>query len=645
MDRPEPNPVADSALLRWAARGFWIAALLGIVAAQSWMTLGLFGADQPWERLLDEQPIVSGRHPLHLYHGFLGARSLKERGTLCCYDPAFQAGYPKTPVFDGSSRPAELFLLLAGGQFSPRAYKIGLAVCLGLVPLAVALAAWGIGLRPGPILLASALAALLCWGKPCRAMIQAGDIDLLLAALAALVQVGLLVRFDRRPGPLSWVGLLVSGCLGCFAQPLLFLTLMLVLLPIYYLGAGVRHGFPWHLFLLLDLLGGVAVNAFWLLDWVGYWWVLAPLQIGNRLLVHRTFHTFWTAAIWGQDTDRMLALTLLASGVVGLIVFNQTKNRTAARLLGLACGGLLALALGAIGWEPLGRVGTMKLLPPALWFAVLPAVHAWEECYHGIVRWTGRPWWTAGFTVVLLAGLGWQATPWLGSLAARCRDAEPLVLGWEPQRRALIETVRAATTPEARILWEDRPRAGQSSCWTALLPILTGRSFLGGLDPTNMVETTRTGLIDEQLIGQPIASWSDADLDEFCRRYNVGWVVGWSPGTIRRIRDWRQAEQTATLEDDGQVGYLFTLLRPRSFVLKGQARWLRADRRHITLADVVPVAGEVVLSLHYQAGLTVSPDRVRLEAEPDPTARDLVPFVRLRVPGPVTRLTLTWIDP
>jgi len=54
-------------------------------------------------------------------------------GRFCCYDPAFQAGYPKTPIFDNGSRPAELFLTIAGGGYRPRAYKIGLALTCVLV--------------------------------------------------------------------------------------------------------------------------------------------------------------------------------------------------------------------------------------------------------------------------------------------------------------------------------------------------------------------------------------------------------------------------------------------------------------------------------------------------------------------------------
>src|SRR5713226_5171478 len=128
MERPPSLRTDGSVAPRSRSRLLGSFALFGLLAWQGWMTLSLFGTENPWTGLLDERPIISGRHPLHLYHGYLGARAFRERGTLCCYDPAFQAGYPKTPVFDSGSRPAELFLTLAGSEYRPAAYKIGLAV-------------------------------------------------------------------------------------------------------------------------------------------------------------------------------------------------------------------------------------------------------------------------------------------------------------------------------------------------------------------------------------------------------------------------------------------------------------------------------------------------------------------------------------
>src|SRR5206468_2702530 len=103
----------------------------------------------------------------------------------------------------------------------------------------------------------------------------------------------------------------------------------------------------------------------------------------------------------------------------------------------------------------------------------------------------------------------------------------------------------------------------------------------GGLDPNRTIPHTGIGLIDQTLNGKPIGLWSDAELDSYCRRYNVGWIVCRSPETAARFRAWKTSE-TAQLYDDEPL-YLFTLTNaPRSFVLKGKAKVLHMDSHHIT---------------------------------------------------------------
>src|SRR5262249_786964 len=99
------------------------------------------------------------------------------------------------------------------------------------------------------------------------------------------------------------------------------------------------------------------------------------------------------------------------------------------------------------------------------------------------------------------------------------------------------------------------------------------------------------------------------------------------------------AERMVDLRD-GEAGCLFALKRRPSFALTGSARWIRADAHGILLGEVVPHEGRVVLSLHYQAGLQVSPSHVRIEREVDP--RDPIPLVRLRLTEPASRVLLTW---
>lgn len=638
MDRLINQPADDAAAP--ASRFFllWLIPLLGLFAWQGWMTLTLFGQDAPWQRLLDDAPVISGNHPLHMYHGGLGAQVLQTHGTSCCYDPNFYAGYPKTPVFDSGSRPAELFFFVSGGRYRPAAYKIGLAVVCCLVPFVLLIAARSIGLGLGGSCLAVGLGLLVWWGTPARRALEAGDLDLLIGGLAVVTLTGLLVHFHRAPGLIGWLGLLCVGWLGWFSQPAV-LVLLQPLVLIYYLSVGSRHQLGWHIALVAALTGGLAGNAFWLLDWAESWWIRQPIQLGGELLAHRTIHTVWSAAVWGSAADRNFGLALIALGVVGAVCFNQTQQRPAARTLTLGSLGLFALALAGLIWEPVGRIGTAELVAPALWFSVPLAVYAVVCFAYRLGVWVGAPW-RGGLILTICAAAAAVATRDVTlPFAESYSQTRPLVIGLSTDQSATVQALETATTRDARILWEDhRSENPVRSHWPALLATLTDRVYIGGLDPNGSIEHSDASLVDGVLAKKPMDQWSDSDLDDFCRRYNVGWVVCWSKDAVTRWRAYsgRKAE---TALAGGRDRVLFTLT-PRSYVLKGHARLTAADARQITLTDVVPEDGEVVLSLHYQSGMQASPSRVRIERQED--AFDPIDFIRLAVPAPVARVTLSW---
>jgi hypothetical protein len=617
----------------------WLLLLLGLLVWQAWLTLGLFDPDHSLTQLLDERPIVSGRHPLHLYHGFLGARSWREHGTASCYDPAFNAGYPKTPVFDNGSRPAELMLAVAGGKYNPQAYKVGLAVICAAVAWLLALGARGVGLTWAGTCLATSLGLLIWWGQPCRDALEAGDVDLLLATALVVAQAGMFIRYHRLPGPVGLAGVMATGFVGWFADPVL-MALLLPLFLIYYLSIGARHGWLWHVGLLGGLILATALNAFWLQDWLEHWWILLPLHWNAPPLADATFPTLWDSPIWGGTGDRAVLCGLLPAAVMGLVLYNQTGKRATARLLGLGMLGFLALAVISLLWEPLGRFGMARLLVPGLFFAVLPASHLCMATLDWVRRAIG--WW--GVPVVLnavaVAVFFATPTPALRAWFGHWPQTQPLTIGLSDERQTIVATLRTNTTPEARILWEDRPAARLSSRWTALLPLLTERPFVGGLDPDGVIEHTATGLNDRSLAGRLLNEWTDVELQTYCVRYNIGWIVAWSPETVKRFDAWPLVEKIVTVTDE-QDGTLFKVKRQPSFVLTGSAQWLRADSDCIALGDVTPQDGQVLLSLHYQEGLRVTPSRVRIERAE--TLNDRIDFVRLVVPDQrVSRVTITW---
>jgi hypothetical protein len=625
------------------SRKAWYGGVVLLLVWQGFLTLQLFGND-PWQNLVNDQPIVSGTHPQNLYLGMLGVRAILTQGRISVYDHNFQIGYPSTPIFDGA-RLAELFLLAGGGEHAA-AYKIGIACLCMMVPILLMVACRTVGLGHAATLLAVFLGQMIWWGPHGRNALETGDCVLYLASLTCLAHVGLLIAFHRTSSVWAWFGLLVTACVGWFLQPLLF-PLALPVLLIYYLSVGARHDFlTWHLALGMAEVIAFLLNLPWLIDWLDSWWLRAPLPVSTDMLTHRTFVTVWQAPLWGGGTDRLLAIFLVASAAVGIIILNQTQQRAAARLLGMGAGGSLVLALLGISWEPLGDVGTAALLAPALWFACVPAAFAWVKLAQRLVGFgqAGQ----AAVVLIALSGVGALLfmTDSPRFLFERCARTAPLAIGLGPERQALVALLTEKTNPDARLLWEDRARPREASRWSALLPLLTGRQFVGGLDPDGFIEHSSISLMNQALEGRPLnkdndaTSWTNEELGLYCWRYNVRWIVAWSPDVIKRFERWPDAKKLAPVKDE-QSGWLFEVQRPALFALQGKAELLRADGQTITLGNVEPDKnGVVVISLHHQTGMRAIPSRVQLDRAQ--TGFDQIGFVRLRLAVRADRVTLSW---
>jgi hypothetical protein len=605
---------------------FWLSVLALLVAAQGWFTLQLFGPGLAIERLTNDEPIVHGKHPLHSYHGLLGNRAWHEWQVTTCFDPAFQAGYPKTPIFDSGSRPAELFYLIGGP--TPASYKIGLSICCLLAPLAFALAGRGVGLGASGCCLAAMIGGTLWWSPPCRALLDAGDLDLLVGGLAIPVYITWLGRFWRNPGPTEWLVLAGSATVGWYMQPLVMLgAVPISLLFNLWSFRGVR--FAWHLGLMSANLGAIAANSFWLLDWVTHLWMYVPY--GGE----ESAASVWPASL--QEWEAFLPhdpieLGVCAIGLLGLLVMGR-RNAVGAVLL--AAGTLLYVLAGGAGrlFPAIADVGGEKAMSVGVWCCAISAAYALTAIAGGIgsssgVKPLGLVWLVLG-----LAGLT------LGFDLPRRWEIKPLELGLGAAREDIVRTIRERSTPDGRILWEDVAGPVRGSGWSALLPELTQRPFIGGLSAEASIDHLQARLADGKLIGRPTGDWSDDELSRFFARFNVTRVICRTPESIARFRRLPGATVIAEFKDN--AGTMFALDRRPSFVLSGKATVTQMDWKRIALSDLEPDEnGVVTLSLHHSANWRVTPGYVIVEKDVD--VMDPIPMLRLRIPGPVSRVTMTW---
>lgn len=611
-------------------RGASIVALGLIVFGQLQLAVDLFGG---WAGLNSAAPIVSGRHPLHVVHGSLGVQALLDHGSTSCFDPSFQAGYPKTPVFDGGCRPAEFVLMLA--RLFDRhptlerevvICKLGLVgVCL-LVPIAFALSARGAGASSAGCVLAAMLGVLLWWTPTVRMMFDAGEIDVLLGGLCGIGFCGGLAWYHRHPGPSGWLVLASLTIAGWYSHPLVCLAFFPFAAG-YYLSLAPRHGLAWHLGFYGAGAIGFLANLGWLWDWGRYWWLRRPST--DALALPRA-EELALAGGWSELPDRtLLGWPMLMAGLCGMMVMVRMRSRTSAWLFGASALATLLFARFGGAWPFLVGIHIERLSLLAVGLAIVPtsfAIGAWiDRARVGVVA-------LIGFAMIpLLVSMGL-------SIPSLPLVRQPIPLGLtEPQQR-FVDVLRARTQPTARIFLDDDITDKLPGWnWTAFLPRLTDRAFIGGLDFGACIE----------LMNCPMKSrlkyrgeFGPADAAAVLERYNIGWIVCRTPESASR---WASFPGATVVDRVGELS-LIAFDRTHRFVTRGSGQLEHADARRIVLMHLEPDAtGSVTVSLHYQVGMRVVPATVIAEPETDPF--DPSPMLRLRMSGPVSRVTIVWENP
>lgn len=670
---PDAGPVPPPRLRRWA-----VGLLALVLVAHTVLSFRQFPSARA---IVDpDAPVVVVDHAIHEYHGALGARFLTEHGTSWGYDPFFMAGYPETPVWDSSSNLSILFQTLAGGRYSPGAYKVGLLVCLVLTVAMIPAGARATGLGGPEVAVAAVLGWLVFWAGFSSDLWRTGLFAFEFASGGLVLLIGLALRFESGPSPGRWVALTAAGALLLFAH---------VTTPILALGAVIgfaltapwRHGWRWSAALVLAALLVLAANAFWLVPL----WRFRHIRSTSYIFMRTDSAWFLRDFLLDRTPDARLTLALLILSVPGLALWWRDGARVRAASFAGSAAVLLALfGFGSL-WGVTQVLEPLRFRVPLAFLLTVPAASALCRATGRAARALGGGRRGAAVVAVgggvLLVGLV-LATPVtfhitvIRFLAAWNR---PLVVGLQPEMHTLIRALRTRTDPSARILFEDQLRLlevtdAESVHWTALLPFLLkpdARQFIGGVYQTAFITHNKAASFgDFQLGGRYVDEWTPRELDAYFDRYNVGWVVAWSPlsrfvfdrlpsakpvVTLPRYstrgrpfnphprmvqviyqRGGRAAANKYLNEAEG-LYTIYRIERTPSFFLRGAGEVSSVDFNRVELSNVVPDGGEAVLSMHWQDTWRTDPP---LEIGPAPVPDDPVPFVRIKLDRPLGRIVL-----
>jgi hypothetical protein len=656
-------------------------ALLGLHAIRAAQLFPSPGA------LWDDRPPITVDHAIHLYHGYLGAKFLRESGESWGYDPHFMAGYPKTPVYDSSSGPAELVQYLAGG-YSPRAYKLLMLGIAFLTPVAV-IAAAAIA-RPcrvpegdgaarlnqpvaggGLSLLLTALFTVWYWwiGFP-DVLVRTGLIAFLWASGLGTLLLALLLRHGERP---QWTSGLVIALVASLAWQAhaTFAIQILVPLVVWYAMQARRHGWRWHAGLWAAAAGALVATSWWWRPLVRF----LPLKTGSDLFM--TADGPYLLTYYFRVAEARLPLFILLCGVVGLVAWVREGRYGVAGVFGSHVAALSLLTFWGSLWTPTRHMEPLRFQVPLTLSWCLPAGRGAAMVLRALTTGAAGLVWPArlrtelrptatrgqaalhGSAAALYLAVLWLVTmPLLAQVTARqARTRRPLTVGLKPEMIALVDWLRTHTDTSARILFEDQLRLwevqdSETLHWTPLLPLLTGRQFVGGLYHMAFIPHQDAAFGDWKLSGRHIRHWSSRELAEFCERYNIGWIVTWSRASPRKesgqalstevFASLPGCRSVATLprhssRPDEDRYTIFELDRPHDYLANGRGRVAHVDYNRIELADLEPEGGRVDLRFHWLSDFVSDPP-VHLERLA--ISGDRVGFVRIRSDRPIPRLVI-----
>ena len=597
-------------------------------------SLGLALLYSPVGGIVGSHPIIEQDWGLHFHHLKSLEGLWRQDKTFWGYNPFFMAGYPSNTIQDLSIKLFEFMALCASTiAFTPiQWFKISVFLARSAVPWLMYFAARNLfdddKIKNFAALSAAVLGTLYWWNSLPREMFFYGMVGYPLAAYFTILGVSLFYRIAKQqtfwsPTHLGWF-------LFALAILPLHIQSMVIFLP-PALGLLLVQPNLIQRNLLLWAIGAAAfsllANLFWLVpafahreddissaivDQLPLFTSADPLTFLKDYSGAKSYWSF-RPSFW----EKGFRLMLLLLGSWGTWKLIRSEHRALGVTLGSALIILFLIAyFGSLipllkGWQPL------RFKVPLDLFLVLAA------SYLIAIQIGPLPALSSSVVVRFLLLCG--SIAFLFNLA-QTESQRNMKLRAEliPQVSAVAEWIRKEAAADARVLFEE---SGDETGFvydgmylSAFVPYWTGRQLIGG--PINLYNDRHhfAEFHSGKLFKKDIQTFTDNEIKNYFRVYNIGAVVAFHPASIQRLQSVPGLFSTG--ERVGSV-HLMKVNQPLTWFLKGEGR-VTAGLNRIHASDVR--GNEVILKYHWTEGLVSMPT---LKIEPVKINDDPIPFVKI----------------
>ena len=599
--------------------------------------LGLASLFVPLTGLFNNQPVIEQDWGLHFHHLKSMEAFWHQDRMFWGYNPLFMAGYPSNTIQDLSIKLFEFAALgLATFGLTPiQWFKILVALAVACVPWLMYFAARNLffdrdDIKNSAALVAALLGTAYWWNSLPREMFFYGMVGYAPASYISVLGVTLLYRIAKTPAVwspihLGWLTLTV------IILPLHVQSIVIFLPPIVALLVVHRDVFRRNL--LIWTAGAAALSILANLPWLAPAFAHRADDVSSAIVDQLPLFTsvdpftflkdyfgpgYWTFR--PSISEKGLRLMLLLLGSWGTWKLLRSENRVAGVMLASAGFVLFSLAyFGALlplvkSWQPL------RFKVPLDLFLVLGTSYI---VAYGLARRSLAP---RPYVLATIAACGLLAFL-LNLFETETRARMLLRTQLRPELNAIVEWIKRETPGEARVLFEE---SGDESGFvydgmylSSFIPHWTSRELIGG--PINLYNDRHhfAEFHSGKLFKKDIQTFSDDEIRNYFRLYNIGAVVAFYPASIQRLHS-----VPGLISLDRRVGpvHLMKVNQPLTWFLQGDGR-VKASLNRLELSDIK--GKEIVLKYHWTEGLSASPPA---RIVPVKTYDDPIPFIKIIEP-------------
>ena len=610
--------------------------LIVIVAISALHAFGLICLFDVFAGLYNPDPIIDQDWGLHFHHlKSLEAFWQQDKSTWG-YNPLFMAGYPSNTIQDLSIKLFEfLALALSLIALTPiQWFKISAFIAMAAVPWLMYFSARNLFAREETRNAVAVLAALLgtiyWWNSLPREMFFYGMIGYSTAAYAGGLGVSLFYRLTRQQT--SWGAVHLGWIFFAIAILPLHVQSLIIFVP-SILALLFAQPKLMQRDLALWTAGAAAIslslNLVWIMpafshrgddvsktivEQLPLFVSTDPLTLIKDYFAPKNFWSF-RQSFW----EKGFRLLLLILGTTGTVTLLRYRDKDVAILLGAALISLFLITYFSFLIPPLQAWQPLRFKVPFDLFLTVGAAYA-------LADWLGAgstkssfysctvPFllFTASITFLInLVGTESQAKLRLRTLV---RPEITEIVGW----------VRQDTPKEARVLFEE---SGDETGFvydgmylSAFIPHWSGRELIGG--PINLYNDRHhfAEFHSGRLFGRDIQAFSDEEIKQYFRLYNIGAVVAFHPASVKRLRS---IPGLITLDRRLGPVHLMRVNQPPYWFLQGHGQVVaRLNRLEVSTAG----ASEVILKYHWLDGLISNPAATII---PVKIYDDPIPFIKV----------------